>query len=575
MLMRSFRVGFAVKAAASALALALALAATPAEARRHHASHHAGAHHAAPHHAAPHHGGRHAGRPAVPGSATAAIVVDGATGRTIWGFNEDAPRHPASITKVMTLYLLFEQLEKGAVSLDDQIPISAHAAAQSPSKLGLNPGSSIRVEDAIKAIVTKSANDMAVAVAEFVGGTESDFAAEMTHKARAIGMEHTLYRNASGLPNNEQITTARDLAILGRNIQTRFPRYYRYFSLHEFAFRGQRIHTHNHLMDRLTGMDGIKTGYTAASGFNLLSSVKRGDHFVVAAVMGGKSAPSRDNYMEAIVEKYIDEAGPARAARVAETAEDEQPRAEARPAEAQPFRGAPANPVAQFFGGAAPAASADAGRLQIAAVNPDPRPRPAYVSAAAPADRNNSGDDDKNLATGSIPRRAVPAAATTTEARDAASTVTPASRLIAPANNRDALRAATRFQGGEPSAACAPKCGAKAADAAPVKTAARQEPKAESGVSREARQDSGRPAAAGWMIQVGATDDAAKAAELLTKAKAHRAAQLGSAKAFTEKVSSRGATVYRARFAGLEENEATAACKALKSSGLSCFATRN
>ena len=161
---------------------------------------------------------------------TASIVVDGATGRVISAMNENAPRHPASITKVMTLYLLFEQLEKGKLSLDDEIPVSAHAAAQAPSKLGLRPGQTIRVEDAIKVIVTKSANDIAVAVAEAVGGTESEFADMMTRKAHALGMTHTLYRNASGLPNDEQITTASDLAMLGRTIQANFPRYYRYFS---------------------------------------------------------------------------------------------------------------------------------------------------------------------------------------------------------------------------------------------------------------------------------------------------------------------------------------------------------
>ncbi|MDR3463759.1 MAG: D-alanyl-D-alanine carboxypeptidase, partial [Beijerinckiaceae bacterium] len=307
MFKRNVRSHAAANVALSGLIAALVVAgmASPAEARHHH--HHA--HHAQ---AVRHHGhsGVHARVAArrhrdgaVAGGATAAIVVDGATGHMIYGLNENAPRHPASITKVMTLYLLFEQLEKGRYSLDDQIPVSAHAAAQSPSKLGLRPGQSLRVEDAIKAIVTKSANDIAVAVAEYVGGTESDFAELMTRKAYSLGMTHTFYRNASGLPNDEQITTAHDLAVLGRAIQDRFPRYYRYFSIHEFAYHGQRIHTHNHLMDRCEGMDGIKTGYTAASGFNLLSSVKRDGHYIVSVVMGGKSARSRDNYMEALIDQ--------------------------------------------------------------------------------------------------------------------------------------------------------------------------------------------------------------------------------------------------------------------------------
>ncbi|WP_146089939.1 D-alanyl-D-alanine carboxypeptidase family protein, partial [Rhodoblastus sphagnicola] len=323
---------FLSRAALSGFLIALLASAisTEAEARHHH---HGGHRVHANLHAARHHGPHN--HAAVAGSATAAIVVDGGSGHVLWSMNEHAPRHPASITKVMTLYLLFEQLEKGKLSLDDQIPISAHAAAQSPSKLGLRPGSTIRVEDAIKAVVTKSANDIAVAIAEAVGGNESDFAEEMTRKAHALGMTHTLYRNASGLPNNEQITTAYDLAILGREIQARFPRYYRYFSLHEFAFHGQRIHTHNHLMDRVEGMDGIKTGYTAASGFNLLSSVKRDGHYLISVVMGGKSAPSRDAYMERLIEAHIDEAGGRGATQVAGRESDEEaapaPRAEPAP----------------------------------------------------------------------------------------------------------------------------------------------------------------------------------------------------------------------------------------------------
>src|SRR6266568_4769335 len=311
MFKRSVQGRFTSSVAMTSLLLALfaTATATPADARHHHHSHHAAHAHRHTRHTPHAHARGHAHLATIPGSATAAIVVDGNTGRTLFSMNENAPRHPASITKVMTLYLLFEQLEKGRFSLDSEIPISAHAAAQAPSKLGLRPGQTIRVEEAIKVIVTKSANDIAVAVAEAVGGTESEFAELMTRKAHSLGMTHTLYRNASGLPNNEQITTAADLAVLGRDIQARFPRYYRYFSLHEFAYAGQRIHTHNHLMDRCEGMDGIKTGYTAASGFNLLSSVKRDGHYIVSVVMGGKSARSRDNYMEALIEQHIDEAG--------------------------------------------------------------------------------------------------------------------------------------------------------------------------------------------------------------------------------------------------------------------------
>ncbi len=229
-------------------------------------------------------------------------------GRTLYGVNENELRHPASITKVMTLYLLFEQLDKGALTLQSPIPVSEHAAAQEPSKLGLEPGQTISVEDAIKAIVTRSANDVAVAIAEKIGGDESAFAAMMTRKAHALGMSRTLYRNASGLPNDQQVTTARDLTILARAIEERFPRYFKYFSTHEFEYDGEVIGNHNHLLGRVDGVDGIKTGYTRASGFNLLTSLHRDGRSLVAVVMGGRTARARDALMEQLIADHIAEA---------------------------------------------------------------------------------------------------------------------------------------------------------------------------------------------------------------------------------------------------------------------------
>jgi D-alanyl-D-alanine carboxypeptidase len=231
----------------------------------------------------------------------AAMVVDAKTGRVLHAQNEDAPRHPASVTKVMTLYLLFEQLEKGRVALDTPLQVSANASRQAPSKLGLRPGSTIEVEDAIKALVTKSANDVAVVVAENLGGSEEAFAEQMTRKARALGMTHTVYRNASGLPDPEQITTARDLTILGRAIQERFPKQYRYFQTRVFHYAGAAHRNHNKLLGRVEGVDGIKTGFTRASGFNLLTSAKDGERHIVAAVLGGRSGGARDAAMASLV----------------------------------------------------------------------------------------------------------------------------------------------------------------------------------------------------------------------------------------------------------------------------------
>jgi D-alanyl-D-alanine carboxypeptidase len=235
----------------------------------------------------------------------AAIVVDGNSGSVLHSANADELRHPASLTKIMTLYLLFERLDAGKIKLDTQIPVSEHAAEQAPTKLGLKPGHTIAVEDAIKGLVTKSANDAAVVVAEALGGSEGDFAEMMTRKAHALGMIHTIYRNASGLPNDEQVTTAREQALLGRAVQERFPRYYRYFSTLSFTYHGETMSNHNHLLGRVEGVDGIKTGYTQASGFNLVTSVHRSNHFIVAVVLGGSSAGARDAKMRSLIEEHI------------------------------------------------------------------------------------------------------------------------------------------------------------------------------------------------------------------------------------------------------------------------------
>ncbi|WFT82417.1 D-alanyl-D-alanine carboxypeptidase [Methylobacterium sp. CB376] len=238
----------------------------------------------------------------------AAMVVDVKSGRVLHAVNEDALRHPASITKVMTLYLLFEQLERGKMSLDTPLEISANAARQAPSKLGLRPGSTITVEEAIKALVTKSANDVACAIGENIAGSEGAFAEMMTRKAHALGMSRTHYANASGLPDSDQITTARDLTVLARAIQDRFPRYYRYFQTRSFAFRGRVIGNHNHLLGRVEGVDGIKTGYTRDSGFNLMTSARLADRHIVAVVLGGKSVASRDAIMTRLVQGNLPKA---------------------------------------------------------------------------------------------------------------------------------------------------------------------------------------------------------------------------------------------------------------------------
>ena len=234
------------------------------------------------------------------------IIVDGNSGAVLSSNNPDGIRRPASLTKIMTLYLLFERLDAGKMKLDTEMEVSEHASEQAPTKLGLKPGQTLKVEDAIKGLVTRSANDAAVVVAEAIAGDEAEFARLMTRKARALGMSKTTYRNASGLPNDEQLTTARDQATLGRAIQDRFPRYYRYFATSVFAYRGQSIRNHNRLLGNVEGVDGIKTGYTRASGFNLVSSMRRGNRHLVGVVLGGRSGGSRDATMRNLLAENLE-----------------------------------------------------------------------------------------------------------------------------------------------------------------------------------------------------------------------------------------------------------------------------
>src|SRR5580658_7902644 len=317
-----FRIGRFASLAAALTALSIASSPAQAQHYRHH-RYYAIAHR--PHSHFAYHSVRQTVA-AVPASPEfSAIVVDANSGRTLYSADEDGLRHPASITKVMTLYLLFEELDRGAMTLRTQIPISEHAAAQEPSKLGLAPGDTISVE---------------VAIAESIGQTESNFADMMTRKAHALGMANTLYRNASGLPNDEQVTTARDLTVLGRALEDRFPRYFRYFSTAQFDFDGEIIGNHNHLLGRVDGVDGIKTGYTRASGFNLLTSVHRDGRSLIAVVMGGRSAGGRDRIMANLIGDHLAEASTAHTA-VADASPAVTPEPRDAPVAAPPARARP------------------------------------------------------------------------------------------------------------------------------------------------------------------------------------------------------------------------------------------
>lgn len=235
-------------------------------------------------------------------SKYAAIVMDPATGEVLYERNADAPRYPASITKIMTLYLTFEALQSGKLKLTDQIVVSPHAASMAPSKLGLRPGQTISVDEAMRAVAVKSANDMAVALAERIGGSESRFAALMTLRAQELGMKNTHYVNACGLPDVRQISTARDIAILSRAVMRDYPQYYSYFSIKHFDWHGQSITNHNGLLGKMPGLDGLKTGFINASGFNLAASAVRDNHRLIAVVLGGNSTAARDAHVEDLLD---------------------------------------------------------------------------------------------------------------------------------------------------------------------------------------------------------------------------------------------------------------------------------
>ena len=252
--------------------------------------------------------------PATPAAASrSAIVIDGDTGAVLYQKRADVRRHPASLAKLMTLYLLFEALDEGRITLATKFRVSARAAGQPPSTLGLKTGATIGVNDAILALAAKSANDVATVVGEALGGEEWRFAQTMTRKARKLGMSKTSFRNASGLYNRRQLTSARDMALLARAIIRDFPHYYHYFATPSFRYRGKTYQSHNRLLSQ-PGVDGLKTGYIRASGFNVVTSAKRGGRRVIAVVLGSGSSTRRDREATALLDRGFSQARESRVA---------------------------------------------------------------------------------------------------------------------------------------------------------------------------------------------------------------------------------------------------------------------
>jgi D-alanyl-D-alanine carboxypeptidase len=547
------------------------------------------------------------------------IIVDGNSGAVLSANNPDGLRHPASLTKVMTLYLLFERLEAGKMKLDTEMAVSEHASEQAPTKLGLRPGQTIKVEDAIKGLVTRSANDAAVVIAEAIGGDEDDFAKMMTRKARALGMSRTLYRNASGLPNDEQVTTARDQATLGRAIQDRFPRYYRYFSTTVFNYRGQSIRNHNHLLGSVEGIDGIKTGYTRASGFNLVSSLRRGNRHLVGVVMGGRSGGSRDAIMRNLLAENLEKAATIRTVAAiteknlsdtnTDVAEADTALSRVNETEQVTSNAEASGEPAMAAMAPAPARPAAKASLMAAAAAALPPP-PAKVETAAkpePAPLTNGVIQSQPLAIipgSSEPMK--PVKVKTVQVKAGAMKLASAvpSQPAPPVTNTIPARPEVAETSGAvmANAEIARADASKGEIAKPVaKTEMPPQPagfgtgngilgvlpasslppgSAPQTVAAVQPQIAAKPAApavhTGWIIQVGALDSETEARQRIDLARSQSRGLLSKADPFTEPVVAKDNRMfYRARFAGLEREQAEAACRALKRAEISCITVHN
>jgi D-alanyl-D-alanine carboxypeptidase len=556
----------------------------------------------------------------------ASIVVDGNSGAVLNANSPDGIRHPASLTKVMTLYLLFERLDAGKIKLDTEMPVSEHAADQDPTKLDLRAGQTIKVEDAIKGLVTRSANDAAVVIAEYIGGTEESFARMMTKKAHALGMSRTVYRNASGLPNDEQVTSARDQSILGRAIQDRFPRYYRYFSTTTFTFRGRTINGHNHLLGSVEGVDGIKTGYTRSSGFNLVSSIHRGNRFLVGVVLGGRSGGSRDAIMRNLLAENLGKAATTRT--VAAITERSGSDAAVEVADAEPNASAPvqaAQPAPAAHDAMSPPAMRSPGAklaaamaqataavppAQSARVEPAPmtsgvlqtqplplvpgssepmkpvRVKTVQVKAGATKLASAAPAQHAPSVTSAIPQppAGVPETSNAVVARAAETRAEAARQEYAPPAMRAELPPQPPGHGtGNGLLGVLPASSVTAATPAPApapQVVATASPAPQPAAQPHTTQQdvAAKPAVVhtGWIVQVGALESEDEAQKRIEAARSSARGLLTKADPFTEPVVAKdNRKLYRARFAGLERDQAEAVCRTLRRSDISCITVRN
>jgi D-alanyl-D-alanine carboxypeptidase len=546
--------------------------------------------------------------------AFSSIIVDGNSGATLSANNADASRHPASLTKIMTLYLLFERLESGKLTLDSEMAVSERASEQAPTKLGLRPGQTIRVEDAIKGLVTRSANDAAVVIAESLASDEGDFARQMTRKARALGMTHTVYRNASGLPNDEQVTTARDQSTLGRAIQDRFPRYYRYFSMTAFNYHGHSIRNHNRLLGNVEGVDGIKTGYTRASGFNLVTSMRRGNRHLIGVVLGGRSGGSRDAAMRNLLAENLEKAATKRtvAAITERNPSDGNTDVAQDEVDSRPTLPLPAPSAAQFTSPSAQPSSAPAARsnklatpsiLAAAAASaptgssPQAKPEPAPLTngviqgealAAIPGSSEpmkpvrvktvqvkagtlklaSAGPQATTSITSAIPpTRAAAAETSSSLVAKAEITKTEIVRVDVAKNDMPPQPANHGTGNG--------LLGVLPASSVPSASAVHAMAYADQGARSQPQPSAQKVMHSGWIVQVGALESESEALKRIDAARNQARGLLAKADPFTEAVAKGDQKLYRARFAGLDREQAEAVCRTLKRSEISCITVRN
>ena len=553
--------------------------------------------------------------------AFSSIIVDGNSGATLSSNNPDASRHPASLTKIMTLYLLFERLDAGKMKLDTEMPVSKHASEQDPTKLGLLPGQAIRVDDAIKGLVTRSANDAAVVIAEALAGDEEEFAKLMTRKARMLGMSKTVYRNASGLPDDEQVTSARDQATLGRAIQDRFPRYYRYFSTAEFTFRGHSISNHNHLLGSIEGVDGIKTGYTRASGFNLVTSMRRGNRHLVGVVMGGRSGSSRDATMRSLLAENLEKASTRRT--VAAITERNPTEASNDVAEAEvaapvapataPAPPAPVSIAPQPRPAAAASLMSQARAEVPSKIEPKSEPAPltsGVIQTQAIAAIPGSSEPMKPVKVKTVQIKAgqlkLAAAGPAQPAPSVTSTISARTEVPETSSALVAKAETGKTESAKADTAAAAKVDAPRTDlppqpanhgtgngilgvlpasslpsVSPAQAMAYADP---SPRTPQPQPQSVQPSSTskpevahtGWIIQVGALETESEARQRIELARSQAHGLLNKADPFTEPVVAKGdRKLFRARFAGLDRDQAEAVCRTLKRSDISCITVRN